>query len=151
MSAQPTAWLLHIVASLGQSRHYGIGVGIFLFVVGLLLMDELVKSGLGGDEFGRNDLGSTAGARNRHLDQLLHLAGMSRQHENAISEEDRFLEVVGDEDDGDVDLAPELEQVNLHAAAGLSIERAKWLVHQEDARLIGQSAHNGNALFHAAG
>ena len=92
-----------------------------------------------------------ARARHRHLDQLLHLAGMRRQHQDAVGEEDRLVEIVGDEDDGDVDLAPDFQQMRLHLGTRLRVERAERLVHQQNARLIGERAHDRHALLHAAG
>ena len=76
--------------------------------------------------------------------------GMRRQHQDAVGEKDRLVEIVGDEDDGDVDLAPDFQQMRLHRAARLRIERAERLVHQQDARLIGERAHDRHALLHAA-
>ena len=40
--------------------------------------------------------------------------------------------------------------MRLHARAGLRVERAERLVHQQDARLVDQRARDGQALAHAA-
>ena len=48
-------------------------------------------------------------------------------------------------------LVPDLEQVRLHAAARLRVERAERLVHEQDARLVRERARDGHALLHAAG
>ena len=100
---------------------------------------------------GRDELRDAARPRHRNLDQFLHFARMGGQHQDAVGEEDRFVQIVGDEDDRDVDLAPDFEEMRLHAAARLRVERAERLVHQENARLIGERAHDGDALLHAAG
>jgi len=46
-----------------------------------------------------------------------------------------FLEIVGDKDDGDVDLLPDFQKMRLHPAARLRIERPEGFVHKENARL----------------
>ena len=94
---------------------------------------------------------AVAGARDVDFDHFADTAGVGIEHEDAVAEEDGFIEVVGDEDDGDVDIFPDVEEVGLHLAAGLGIEGAEGFVHEEDAGLIGESAGDGDALFHAAG
>ena len=86
-----------------------------------------------------------------YLDQLLYFAGVGGQHQNAISEKNRFLEIVRNEDNRDVNLAPNLEQMRLHATARLRVKRAERLVHQQNTRLVGERAHDCYALLHAAG
>ncbi len=56
-----------------------------------------------------------------------------------------------DEHDGDVHFFPDLQQIRLHLATGLGVERAERLVHDEDARVVGQRAGDGDALFHTTG
>ena len=67
-----------------------------------------------------------------------------------IREEDRLIEIMRDEHDGDVDLAPDFQQMRLHAGACLRVECAEGLVHQQNTRLIGERAHNRHPLLHAA-
>ncbi len=85
-----------------------------------------------------------------HLDHLLHVTRIGAQHHDPVGQIYRFLEIVGDEDDGNVDLAPELQQVRLHQCAGLGIERRERLVHQQDAGPVRQRARDRHALLHAA-
>ncbi len=113
-------------------------------------VNELIEPRFDGKEGWRDELGGAARPRHRYLDQFLHLARMGAEHEDAVGEEDRFLEIMGDEHDGDVDLAPDFQEMRLHVAARLRIERAERLVHQENARLIGERPHNRHALLHAA-
>ena len=46
---------------------------------------------------------------------------------------------------------PHFQQQLLHLAAGLRVERAKRLVHQNDRRAQGQRARNRNPLLHTPG
>ena len=45
---------------------------------------------------------------------------------------------------------PDAEQQLLHQLAGLVVERAERLVHQQHARVVGQRARQRDALLHAA-
>ena len=53
---------------------------------------------------------------------------------DAVRHRERLLLVVGDEDEGDPDLALDLLQLDLHLAAELQVERAERLVEQQDLR-----------------
>ena len=55
-----------------------------------------------------------------------------------------------DKHNGNVDLAPDLHQVVLHFCAGLSIQRAKGLIHQQHTGGRGKGARNGHTLLHTA-
>ena len=102
---------------------------------------------------GRQDaLRRRARARHRHFDQFLHLGRDARDSTRMRSaEKDRFVEIMGDEDDGDVDLASRFPEDAPACGARLCVERAERLVHQQDARLVGERADDCDALFHAAG
>ena len=78
-------------------------------------------------------------------------AGAPRQHQRAVAERDRLGDVVGDEDDGLAAEVPEPQQVLLQLHAGLRVERAERLVHQDDRRIVDQRADQRGALAHAAG
>ena len=80
----------------------------------------------------------------------LHLAGMRRHHQDAVADQQRLLDRVGDEDHGEADLVPQRDQLLLHLAPGQRIERGERLVHQQHRRLHGQRAGDGDALLHAA-
>ena len=67
-----------------------------------------------------------------------------------IRQQDRLGDVVGDEHDGLAGLVPDIDQLALHASAGLRIERAERLVHQHDLRIAGQHAGDLHPLLHAA-
>ena len=74
-----------------------------------------------------------------------------RQHQRAVSERDRLGDVVGHEHDRLAAEIPEPEQVLLQVQAGLRIERAERLVHQDDRRIVGERADQRGPLAHAAG
>ena len=68
-----------------------------------------------------------------------------------VAEEDRLLDVVGDEQHGLALALPDAEQHFLHQRAGLVVERAERLVEQQDRRIVGERARDRGALLHAAG
>src|ERR1700742_1460479 len=76
---------------------------------------------------------------------------MRRQDENAISQENGFVQIMRDKDDRDVDLLPYLQKMRLHAAARLSVECAERFIHQKNPRPIGECADDRDALLHATG
>ena len=83
--------------------------------------------------------------------QFLDPARIGRQHDDPVRQVDRLLQVVGNEQDGHVDIAPDLQQVGLHLGAGLGIQRAEGFIHQQHPGLHGQRAGDGHALLHAPG
>src|SRR6266545_52622 len=85
------------------------------------------------------------------IDDRLDAAGPRRPHRHAVGEIDRLLHVVGHEDHGLRRALPDAEQLGLHEGAGLGIERAERLVHQQDFRVEGERAGKRGALAHAAG
>ena len=58
--------------------------------------------------------------------------------DDIVGERDRFLQVVGDEDDRRPGLLPQAEQLVRHDRLGLHVKRAERLVHQQDRRLVYQ-------------
>jgi hypothetical protein len=103
-------------------------------------MDQVVDVLAHGHEGGVEELVVVTGAWDGDFDHFAHATGVGIEHEDAVAEEDGFIEVVGDEDDGDIDIFPDVEEVGLHLAAGLGIECAEGFVHEEDAGLIGEGA-----------
>ena len=88
-----------------------------------------------------------ARARNRHL-VLLRDAGARplREQIDAVGEADRLFEIVGDEQDADALPFDQRGDVLDDAGANDSVERSKWLVHQQEFRLHRQHLGNGDAL-----
>src|SRR5262249_57900531 len=68
-----------------------------------------------------------------------------------ISEEGRLAEAVGDEHDGLVGEREQYREVLAEDHAGLLVERAERLVHQQNAGLEAERAGERGALAHATG
>ena len=79
--------------------------------------------------------------------------GRARHHRDAVAEQDRLVDRMGDEHHGLALVRPlhELQQFLLQDFAGLRVERGERLVHQQDRRVDGERAHQADALLHAAG
>src|ERR1700759_2627175 len=80
----------------------------------------------------------------------LHATGATRHHRNAIGKLDRFVDAVGDQNDGLGLAFPYTQELVLHEAAVLSVERGEWLIHEEQARLDRERARDCDALLHPA-
>ena len=80
---------------------------------------------------------------------LLHLAAV-HDHDGIRHGQGLFL-VVSDIDKGNVHLALQTLQLQLHLFAQLEVQRAQRLVQQQDLRLVDQTAGDGHALLLAAG
>ncbi len=95
-------------------------------------------------------------ARARHGDAEIgaDAAGILAQHHHPVGQQDRFFDVVGDDEDGAGGhflAVPELEQLRAQVLGGEHVERGKRLVHEEHFRLHDQCAGEADALLHAAG
>ena len=89
--------------------------------------------------------------RGRSIGDLVHdLAGPRAHDVDAVGQEDRLVDVVGDEDHGLAQLAPDVQQPLLHEQAGLRVERAERLVEQQDVAREEHRADERRALAHAA-
>src|SRR5262249_38917934 len=84
------------------------------------------------------------------VDDRLDAPGPRRHHRHAIGEIDCLLYVVGHEDYGLRRALPDAQQLGLHEAAGLGVERAERLVHQQDLRIESERARDRGALPPAA-
>src|SRR6266550_5121847 len=88
------------------------------------------------------------GGRDRHLFQ--DRAGRRGNDVRAVAEVHRFLDRVGHEEHGRLEVAPEVDQQILHPHPGGRIQRAEWLVHQNDSGPQDQRARDRDALSHSA-
>ena len=70
---------------------------------------------------------------------------------DAVGHRQRLALVVGDEDEGDAELALQRLQLDLHLLAELEVERAERLVEQQHLRPVDQRAGERHALALAAG
>ena len=80
-------------------------------------------------------------------------AGIGRQHENAVGHQHRFLDIMGDHQDGldrHAPLLPKIEQIGAQGLGGKHVEGRERLVHQQDLRLHDESPREADALAHAA-
>ena len=87
----------------------------------------------------------------RHVDDLLDPGRPRRHHHDARGEIDRLFHRMGDQHDGLAFGGEHLEQQSLHVGAGLGIERAERLVHQQKLRLHRIGPRDREPLPHAAG
>src|SRR6266436_6290526 len=70
---------------------------------------------------------------------------------DARGEEKRFANIVRDEDNGFAEAACQRAEFALKLGAGDGIERAEWLVHEEDGRVGGEGARDSDARRDAGG
>ncbi len=95
-------------------------------------------------------------ARLRKLDAKIgaDVAGIAAEHDDAIGQQDGFLDVVGHDEDalgGHGLLGPELEQFAAQVFGREHVEGGEGLVHEEHFGLDDESAGKADALLHAAG
>ena len=80
-------------------------------------------------------------------------AGVGTEHEDAVGEEDGFLDVVGDDEHrlgGEVGAAPQLEELAAEVLGGEDVEGGERLVHEERVGFDDERAGEADALAHAA-
>src|SRR4051794_23527572 len=87
------------------------------------------------DELGLERYVGIARARNVHCDLRLDPSRSRRHYQHAVSQQYRFVDVMGDEGYGLLRVLPYSQKELLHHVPGLAIERAERLVHQEDVGL----------------
>ena len=75
----------------------------------------------------------------------------SRHDDDAVAERHSLDLVVGDVDEGGVDLLAQLDDLRAHLVAELGVEVGQRLVHQEDLRVPDDGAADGDTLPLAAG
>ena len=91
---------------------------------------------------------SARGRGSGTVDDFLQAAVL--HHHHAVGEQHRFVEIVGDEEDGLFGAVMDVQQLALQGLARLRIERAERLVHQQHFRIDCQCARYADALLHAA-
>ena len=72
------------------------------------------------------------------------------QDDDLVAEQERLVDVVGDEHDRLAELALQSEQLLLQLGADDRVDGAEWLVHQQDVRVDRESAGDADALLLAA-
>src|SRR3989344_5320253 len=147
---------LDVVTDAGQADDLRHHVGLRVAFAGLMWrVDQGLDVRLCGAELGAVELQRAARPGHRHLDELLHLARVGLEHQDAVGQVHRLIQVVRDEQDGDVDVAPDLQQVRLHLGPrlriGLVAPRAVDLQPEHHVLLDGQPREQRVALEdHAA-
>jgi hypothetical protein len=68
-----------------------------------------------------------------------------------VGEREAFIEIVGDEEDGDADVAADFEDEGAQVGFEGGVEAARRFVEEEDIGLGNEGASDGAALFLAAG
>ena len=93
-----------------------------------------------------------ARTRERHLEFRAERRTRSRiERDDAVCQQNGFVDVVGDENDGLFFLRPDRLDLGLQLGAGKRIKRRQRLVEQQHLRIHGKRAGDRNALAHAAG
>src|SRR5687768_14736404 len=88
--------------------------------------------------------------RNRHLAAPHDPAGTARHHVHRVGEEYRLAQVVRDQHDRHLARGLQVSQREPELLAREGIERAEWLVEQQDLGLVNQRATDRGALLHPA-
>ena len=112
---------------------------------------EVSASAGAGRTSGEGDAVGARVARGGDVDDGTHRLAGSAEHDDAVAEQQRLVDVVGDEDDGRRMCTPCVDEEALHGGAGLRIECAERLVHHDCSRGTGQSARELDTLPHTAG
>src|SRR5215468_5867706 len=86
-----------------------------------------------------------------HLDVFHDGPRMRAHNKDPVGQVNCLFHVVRDKQNCTRSLIPDLEQKLLHFTAGLSVESAKRLVHQDHRGSQGQRARDGDALLHSSG
>src|SRR5579862_5868249 len=76
--------------------------------------------------------------------------GTRRENRDFIGEGDRFFQVMRDEQNRGARIRPEMKKFVLHPVAGVNIERAERLIHQQEIRIDDPGLHQSGSLAHAA-
>src|SRR5262252_4276419 len=114
-------------------------------------MEQFEAAFLDDQEVGAERAPSNARARKRDRNRRDDAAGPRSHHVDLVGEIDCFLDVMGDEQHGLAEVAPELHQPFLHLELGLGVERPERLIQQYDVGVEQQGAQQRGALAHAAG
>src|SRR5687768_2791390 len=87
-----------------------------------LVLDHLPDSVLDREEAWITFEGEGSGPLERHGEHALDAPGTRAHHGDAVGQIDRFVDLMGDEDNGLARLAPDLQQFELHVLAGLRVK-----------------------------
>src|SRR6516165_4845214 len=116
-----------------------------------LLPDEMERAVEQRAEFLRVDHFQRARTWQWNGNHFLDSTGARGHHDYFITEENGFLDGVGDEQYCLVRAIKDFQQLFLHYDLSLGIKRCEWLIHQQDGPLHDQGACQRYPLAHAAG
>ena len=91
--------------------------------------------------------------RNVDLEIGANAPRIAAQHDDAVGQQHRLLDIVGHDEDGGgrhLLVEPQLQQLGAQVFRGEDIERRERLVHEEHFRLDHQRARKADALLHSA-
>ncbi|MNB95412.1 hypothetical protein D3C75_425850 [compost metagenome] len=153
--AHEGAEVLHLADLAGPARCAGLGepdplrahhhlASIAAQAAGLLPLEQVDGADEAGDEGGGG--GVVDSIRRGYLLDLALI-----EDADAVAHGERLLLIVGDEDEGDAELALQGFQLELHLLAQLEVQRPQGFVQQQDARLVDEGPGDGDALALAAG
>src|SRR5206468_4037070 len=69
--------------------------------------------------------------------------------EDAVGHHDGLIDAMRHVQHGRPRFLPDAKQLALQNQLGLFIQRGEWLIHEQDLRVVGESASNRYALLHA--
>src|SRR5882672_682636 len=115
------------------------------------LADQTEHFALQGIEHGGGGRLDRARPRELDRDAFFDAPGARGHDAHGIGEEQRLLDVVGDEEHGLVVALPHIEKQLLHQGARLRVQAPEGLVHEEQLGLHREHARDADALLHAAG
>ena len=98
------------------------------------------------------ELKPLSGTRQRHFENFADMrCGAVGHHNDTIGQKNRLVDVMSDHQHGVAELGVDRHHRILQMRAGQRVERAEWLVEEEDLRLHRQRPGEADALLHAAG
>ena len=97
------------------------------------------------------DAEGIAWPRQRNSNFGFYRTGMRCHHDDPIGEIDCFRNVVRHVYHSLARFPPDVREKSLHVVAGQRIEGCKRFVHQENGRIVGKGARDGDALLHPPG
>src|SRR5262249_7713655 len=97
------------------------------------------------------DIAAHARAGDRRVDDGADPPGGGVEHEDAVGQDERLVDAVGDEDHRRAGARPYREKVLLQLLARLRVERAEGLVYEDENGLAHERARDADPLLHAAG
>jgi hypothetical protein len=78
------------------------------------------------------------------------MPGRAGEDDDPVTGVDALVDVVGDEQDGDATVAAQPKDEVFQVFPGLGIDRAEWLVHEQQDGIAGERPGDGSALLHPA-